>query len=644
MNETKGRTVCFLVSVFCLLLCLLTPAEAETLPETARLVPPETVLLVDISDFGRLKTQFEGTNFYKLYKAPAMAAFVEDFRNKLRETIRKHQNEVAAAIVDADILPEGRVAAALVLTKEAGPADEPAFLLVTQWGEKVSRIREAVEKEVKKAVEEGCHKKSEDYRGVNIVTIIKELPPRKVPDHSRHGSQGGDEPPMRTIQPPPEKIHYCLIDDSLVVSSSIDVLRFAVAHIKGVSSPTLGGDADYIATVQALRPDRDITLYVNIKHIVRTLAAEDTSGKTKTAAGNLGLDNVASFGCHVAVSRLPGSSLSGKAFLKINGAKRGVCKMLEAESAAIRPPRFVPESTCAATFYNLNIRHAYSELVNILTRFSPQAATVMFMPLPTSDSPDKPGLKIKDDIIDYLGSQILFVQSVKKPFSAKSNPTESLVALAVDNRKALEKSLSVLHSKILAPNNPDASRELLGHTIYLVKMPGFPFFRPGRTPMQGPAAPVAPQIPTMAFTVTDTHLIFGVESSVERAIRRLSSAGAPSISSTRWFASARSALPSVVGLASVQDNAASSELSWRMMKESAKSKSAQNGPAMHMGVGVSSSLNMVFSQAGLDLFDFNLLPEFEAVRRYFGLSASYGISRPDGFFFEFKYLDPSASD
>jgi hypothetical protein len=197
---------------------------------------------------------------------------------------------------------------------------------------------------------------------------------------------------------------------------------------------------------------------------------------------------------------------------------------------------------------------------------------------------------------------------------------------------------------MIALNNPQARRELLGHTIYLVKLPGFPFFRPGRTPMQGPAAPAAPQMPTMAFTVTDTHLIFGVESSVERAIRTLSSAGAPSIASTGWFASVRSALPSVVGLASVQDNTASSELSWRMMKESAKTKSPRQRPGMNMGVGVSSSLNLVFSQAGLDLFDFNLLPEFEAVRRYFGLSASYGVSRPDGFFFEFKYLTPPASD
>ena len=59
-----------------------------------------------------------------------------------------------------------------------------------------------------------------------------------------------------------------------------------------------------------------------------------------------------------------------------------------------------------------------------------------------------------------------------------------------------------------------------------------------------------------------------------------------------------------------------------------------------IGVGGSSGStfpNFIFSQAGSDLFDFSLLPAFDAVRKYFGLSAFYGLSIPEGFFFELKY-------
>jgi hypothetical protein len=49
---------------------------------------------------------------------------------------------------------------------------------------------------------------------------------------------------------------------------------------------------------------------------------------------------------------------------------------------------------------------------------------------------------------------------------------------------------------------------------------------------------------------------------------------------------------------------------------------------------------LMFSHARSDLFIFSLLPDFYAVSEYFGLSAFYGLSKPDGFFFEFKYLNP----
>jgi len=164
-----------------------------------------------------------------------------------------------------------------------------------------------------------------------------------------------------------------------------------------------------------------------------------------------------------------------------------------------------------------------------------------------------------------------------------------------------------------------------------------PVFLPGeRTPMQVPAEPAVPQIPTLAFTVTDTHLIFGTESAVERAIRTLSSTEATSVGSAKWFTAAKLAIPSVVGMAQLENNAASSEIFWQMIKQAGKSK--VSNVAMAPGAG------LMFSQTGLDLFKFELLPEFDAVRKYFGSSILYGISRQDGFFFEFNYLNPAAAD
>jgi len=613
----------------CVFMSLFSPnsVQAQKLPDTAKLIPPETILLLDVDDFDRLRTQFERTNFYKLYKDPAMAAFVDDFKTKWREKIRKPDNELLRVIADIDTFPRGRVAVAFVLNEQINKdANEPPLLLITQWGQTIAKIKEAVDKTVEKAIEDGTHRQRQDYRGVSITTIIRQSS---------------------------AALSYCFIDDCLIGSMDLDVLKFVIAHIKGADSATLADDADYTATMKAaeLSTQTQIDLYVNIKQIIKIIIAEDDTGKTKTTMDNLGLDNVTSFGCSIGLGpSTPGSKTSfGKAFLKVRGEKKGICTMLDIETATLRVPQFIQSSAYSVSFVNLNIKKAYNELGNILNSISPQFAAMMYMPLLPPSPQGEPPLQLKADIVDHLGSQIIIAQSISEPLSDASGPRQkkSLIAVAIENRSALEKSLSLLHSTILAANNPAARRQLLGHTIYLIDpaaiFPASPK-RPKR-PMQIPGLPETPTMPKFAFTVTDTHLVFSDESAVEQVIRALNSTETVSVSSEEWFNKAKSAIPSVVGLASFQNDAASGEFFWsdlrELKKETSKSKDPDSSTTIGLGVSSESPFpQLMLSQAGSDLFDFSLLPEFDEVRKYFGLSAFYGLSKPDGFFFELKYLNP----
>jgi hypothetical protein len=154
-------------------------------------------------------------------------------------------------------------------------------------------------------------------------------------------------------------------------------------------------------------------------------------------------------------------------------------------------------------------------------------------------------------------------------------------------------------------------------------------------------APALPPLPKVAFAVTDTHLVIGVESAVERAIRTLSAGSSGDL--PKWFAKARSAVPDSVGLADFEDTAAVAEVLWKEIKTAAAEEAeSSDDPQRSVNIGVSTS-GLMLSQAGLDIIDVKLLPEFDLVRKHFGLSATYGIARPDGFFFEFKYIDPDGS-
>lgn len=622
----------FRAAVVISIVCALSCANAKVLPDTARLIPAETVLLVNIEDFSQLKQQFEKTNIYKLYKDPSMAGFVSALEAKQKAKIRETNNEIAKAIVDAEILPEGRIAFALVLNKQIKDKELP-ILFITQWGKNLPKIKEAVEKTVQKVIEAGSHRKTEDYRGVSIVTLITERSPVQVKDWRNYTPESNNAP-MKTVQPAPAKTSYCFIDDYLIGSDDIEVLKFTIAHIKGASGSTLADDADYTATIAALGPYRDIYLHVNIKQIIKTIIAEDTTGQVQTTTANLGFDNVVSFGSSIGFSRRAGSSCNGKAFLRINGSKKGVCKMLDIESSALRIPRFIPASVYSVTVCNLNIKKFYDELYNILYNFNPMAVAWMYTPILPPSPDGQPGLQLKTDIIDHLGSQIAIAQSINKPISISSSPTETIIALATSNRDALEKSLSLFHNKLLAMNNPDAKRELLGHTIYLVDPRFFPFWGPGRVPMQTSLEADTRQMPKPAFTVTDTHLILGTEPSIEQAIRTLSSKGAVSVESAKWFVSAKQVVPSIVGVVSLQDNAASGEFFWQIIKEAV-------GKAKASTMSIGPNPASIFTELGVNA---GLLPPFDSVKKYFGPSTSYGTSRPEGFFFEFNYLNSTDSD
>jgi hypothetical protein len=565
-------------------------AQAVVLPKTAELVPSETIVLVDISDFNHLRAQFEKSFVYKLYKDPAMAAFVADFTGKWGEKMRVDKNPVIKAALDANRLPEGRVAIAMAL---AGARGEPAFVLIGQWGRNAGGLKEAIEKAAVSS-----DRAIEDYCDVNLVTLTTA---------------------------PLEKTTYCFIDDCLVAGTDVDTVKFAIARIKGVlSGAALAADNDYVAAMGAVGPYHDVDLYVNLKQLLKKMAGED-----QKLLSNLGLDGVSGLGCSLGFGA--DGSPCGKVFLKTVGLKKGVLKMLETRTEAIRAPAFVPASAYSVSVLNVDVKRAYDELVSIINCLDPNEATSLQRPLVEAGEEGEPAVALRPDIIEHLGSEIVISQSINKPFVVDVTPTETLIAISVSNRGALEKSLL----RLMGPNDPQTTRELLGHRIYLLGPSGVPFFGGSLAPAAVPLSSVEDRKGDaggrMAFTITETHLILGQESAVERAIRTLGGAESERVGSAEWFAAAKSAVPSAVGLACLENEAASGELLWWMLKESAKARRAS------MGIGSTAAV-----LASADLWqsaDFNLLPEFGAVRKYFGCSAFYSVSRADGFLFEFKYVN-----
>ena len=610
--------ICALVAATC--------AKGAVLPKTAELVPADTIVLLDIGDFNQAKAKLEKTNIGKLYKDPSMAAFASNFNSKIREKIAGKKDSFIKDILDANVMPEGRLA--FVITGGSSPQQETPMALISQWGSNIGKIKDVVEKMALKSVEKGTHRGIENYRDVNIITLITEKAAEKPTVKS-------DDNDAVTKTAPTDKTVYCFIDDCLLVASDAEPVKFIISQMKGARASSLSADTDYIATMGAVEPYHDFDGYINLKLMIKQICDEDKTGKVQQEMANLGLDSVGGLGFSLGIAPDADSSFCGKLFLRTTGTRKGILKMLEMSSEPIRPPRFVPATACSISFLNLDIKRAYDELCSIVYGIEPTAGLVLQQPIPGTGGENEPGILLRPDITEYLGSEIVIAQSVIKPFTKEKEPAQSYIAIGVNNRAALEKSLSIIHKRLIAPNNPEPTRELLGYTIYLTGPLGVPVLD-GSVPMvESPPPRKTPKGERLAFTVTDTHLIFGQEGAVERAIRTLAGAENEPIGSAKWFNIAKSVVPSIVGTAGFEDNVASGELLWWMLKESGKSRRAD----LNMGPAAA----VLAGPDAWDFADFTLLPEFSAVKKYFGLSAGYGISRSDGFFFEFKYLNPQGN-
>ncbi|MCK4887529.1 MAG: hypothetical protein KAS96_09090 [Planctomycetes bacterium] len=601
-----------LVFITIVTVALSSTLTAKPLPKTAKLIPADTVALLEVENFSELQSQFEKTSLYKIYKEPAMKAFFDEIKNKFKKGIEGEDNIFVKSIADSELLPRGRVSFALVMDATAVENNEPTALFILQWGENLEKIKELINESLTKADEQGWRIKTDEYRSVKIRTISSEGSKRLS-----FGFAGN--------------LSYCFIDDVLLGSEDIEVLKFMIAHIKGATSETLFDNDSYNNAIKSVGPNHDVDFFINIKKIIQVLSGNDTSGQFKTIVDNLGIDNLSNIVAAASVARKPGCSFSAKMNVKIQGEKKGIFKMLDLKSAPVKAPAFLPASVYSMIVVNVDLPNAYSELYKIIASFSPGFAAMLNTPLVPPSQPDQPSLQLKTSIIDYLGSQVIYAQQMNKPFKKGKSPTNATVAIETTDHINLEKSLKEIHGKLLAVNEPDSTKELLGHTIYILKMKNLPMFAT-RSPGDDPEEPGGEvDMPNFAFTVLDTHLIIGSEESVENAVRNLNSKEAASLNSTKWFNDAKSNInPSSVGAAIIEDSCAAAEVIWWTIKQFAEiAKQGNDSDDNFQGAGFSI----------LGPIKPELLPEFETVSKYFGVSVFQGLSTAEGFNFQYKYLD-----
>ncbi len=620
------------------------------------ILPPETFLLLEVKDLDALREKAKGMSLYGLYKEPAMQPFVGPAEKKIRERIdqglKKTWKQAGIEAPPGELpWPHGQVVLAMrvgfktfqlpnyqwdpearrmkVIGTREMKQPVPEILVMADMGQDLPAAKQLIARLAEGSVDKGWQRQRQTVRGVEIETLRP--PKRKPPPGLPEG--------VRLTLPEPDPVAYAFKGSTVLFASNVEFLKQVVLRQSGVELPSMGAAADRRNAVKAIGGPGDVNFYLDVQAVLKAtkLASPKQAEKMTKVFTALGLDGVPGVAAKVMLAPKPAEEVRLIALVATRGQRTGIPAAAAPAPMDMKPGRLVTKGLGSFLVVNYDLGKLYDQVAEMVLAAEGkdlnQAARGL-MALTGGEGEDaRPPVDLRKDILGQLSGPITVITRLEKPYT-DPKCSKTMVALGVRDGGILDAALARMHEALMAGGKPEMRRALLNRTIYLL---------PERIGRQLRIA--GWQDTELAFSVAGSHFVFGPVASVEQAIRDLRATKLEPIASDPMFQHARRYLPARAGAFFYENAQMSSEAMWTQLKEAAKQAARQpKGEDPRLGPGQAGALPtspMGLLVTGLkDYCDFTTLPDFEAVRRYFGASVGWVTTDQNGIRLEMIGLKP----
>lgn len=634
----------------------------------ATLLPADTFLyLVMPEGIPAAQEKLKRTALWGLYKDPAMQQFVvpaeKAIREKIEEGIKKSGKEL-----EIDSLPEklpyptGRMILAMRMgtkTRQVPDYDysawedydpesgeeppepvlkgthevtEPTayFVAILDMGQNLDKLKTILTRHAAKAVEKGAKRQQEPFRGLEMEIITYPAP--EAPDR-----------PVYAAPQQPDPLCYAFDGQTALLSSNPQLLKDVLARLAGAETDSLADDLAMNNTLRALDAPGDAYFYLNIASLINSLKATakpEEQPEVDKVMNALGFDNVVGLGIVAQLAPTDAEELRFKGLLTIDGPKRGIPAIITPASASTTGHRLLTRGLASFSVANYDPAQIYNHIAQIVQTISGKNMDMMvqqMMTMTTMNDPEgRPPVDLHKEIIDQLGSPLTVMTRFDQPYT-DPKASRTSVALGVRDPAVLDTALGRIHKAIFA-GNKDLRRELLGTNIFILK--GIPMLdmMMGGMPSDEPENPNLDDT-AMALAVTGSNLVIGRVSAVEQAVRNQRRTDLESIQTDLMYSHASRFLPAQAGAWGYENYQTAAELVWVQLKDAASKAGEESDDEDEEGFdsffgafGAFPTKELVEELEGI--CDFNTLPDFATVRKYFGAGLSYLEGTDDGIWFE----------
>lgn len=613
---------------------LLSRTAGAAIPAAEKLLPDNTLVMVTVPDFTRIREIYKTSPQTQLWNDPAMKPFKDHFLTKLNaEIVEPLERELGVSLDSYTSLPQGQLTFAI--TPGAESSDSPGFLLLLDSKGQSAQLKTNLARLKRKWLESGKSIKTENLRDIefSVLPLSKnDLPGslKKLLSSEESEPEDSGEEPEEEAQ---AEIVFGQFESLLIVGNSTKAVEKVAVHLTGGSTPSLGDLAAFESSRISVFRDTPFFGWANVKSLVDLMverSAGEESENPMAAMFNVekiitatGLGGLRTFAFNI--QTLPEGVSARVALGAPESTRQGLLNLFPAGKDSA-PPAFVPGDAIRFSRARIDGQKAWASVRSILSEFSPGANSSLDFLIDTANEAARqkdPNFDLRKSLFGNLGDDVIvYGKAAKGTTAAELNSAPTLFLIGSPQPDQFAASLKSILTLMNRQAGSPTERDFLGRKIYSIQSSTSPL---AAGASEGSTLHYAASAGYVAIT-TDVTLLEEFLRSSEDAQKQLRDK--PGLTEAIAKVGGGS-----TGWLTYEDQVETTRASLEILR---KSWGDTEEKMLAPGIPAFAPENPF-----KEWVDFSLLPPFEQIAKYFSFTVYTGAANSEGFLFNFFTPTPT---
>ncbi|MFH1924229.1 MAG: hypothetical protein ABIP48_30615 [Planctomycetota bacterium] len=365
------------------------PAARAQQLKTARLLPEKTAVLLWFPNAPEAAERFMNTALGRIGRDPQIRPLVDQFRESLSASMESEEKGIGLSLSELLALPQGELTLAVVAPEKGGPA----LVVLVDTGDQVADARKLLDR-----MSHGTGRREVNIFDTRIVV--------------QEGSVAGQQ-----------QLMFLEKEDTLVVSTNMEVLKQVLAAWNGQELPTIGGNKKFGAIMRRSReqnPRPQFVWYVDPILLLRSMGERNPGLQMGLAMFPvLGLDGVRAFGGGIEWDTGRFDSMT-HVHLLLTRPDTGILKVLALRSGETTPEGWVPADVSTYTTMHWDLLAAFTALREVFDGFRGEGALSKALQQWVGEPT---GLDFENDLLPALTGRMTRITRVDRPGTPRGRST-----------------------------------------------------------------------------------------------------------------------------------------------------------------------------------------------------------------------------